>query len=126
MSGYYTGYTFANQIGLTTQVPFALEITTNKANKDVVRTEIKGKRAFLYKPKTVVTESNWKSLQFLDLVEKIENYSDSDEENETNTILKRYVQSECISLENFKDYLPFYSEDVIKNLYSIFSKCTLT
>lgn len=120
VNGYYTGYTFANQIGLTTQVPFALEIATNKAHENVIRTEIKEQRAVLYRPKTVVTESNWKLLQFLDLADKIENYSDVDEVDGTISILKRYVQDAGISVEKLNDYLPFYSEDVIKNLYSIF------
>lgn len=32
IEGYYSGYTFANQLGLTTQVPFNIEIVSNSAS----------------------------------------------------------------------------------------------
>ena len=32
IDGYYSGFTFANWLGITTQVPFKLEIVTNNTN----------------------------------------------------------------------------------------------
>lgn len=106
--GYYTGFTFANRIGLTTQVPFALEIATNKINTDKSIIEIQGQRAYLYKPRTAVTAQNWKILQFLDLMGRIEIYTDNGKG--TIRVLKRYVKGEHIEIGVINKYLQLYPE----------------
>ena len=42
--GYYSGYTFANQIGLSLQVPYVQEIVTNEASAKVREIDIKGQK----------------------------------------------------------------------------------
>lgn len=118
VKGYYTGFTFANQIGLITQVPFALEIVTNNVKENFLMTELKGQRAFLYKPKTLITTQNRKVLQFLDLLDKIDLYVDQDEK--ALTTLERYVRDENVELEMTKKYLQLYPERVSNRLKHIF------
>ena len=66
--GYYSGYTFANQIGLSLQVPYVQEIVTNEASAKVREIDIKGQKFIIRKPKAEVTEENVYTLQFLDFL----------------------------------------------------------
>lgn len=89
--GYITGASFANQIGLTTQMPAILEIVTNKeATKGRVITigvqKVRIKRSVL-----PITDSNASVLQFLDTVSQAEKYSELSEA-ETVSRLKAYLK----------------------------------
>ena len=68
MRGYYAGFTFANQMGLSLQVPYVQEIVSNEASAKVREIEIKGQKFLLRKPRTVITEENYRVLQFLDFL----------------------------------------------------------
>ena len=63
--GYYTGLSFLNQIGISQQVPAVIELVTNNTSCKRCIT-INGFKALLRKPKTMINNSNWKVLQFLD------------------------------------------------------------
>lgn len=54
--GYVSGLMFANQLGLTTQVPMVFEVVTNKATKDYRETSLGKSRVIVRKPRTTVTE----------------------------------------------------------------------
>ena len=45
--GYYSGYTFANLLGLTTQVPYTLEIVSNQASAKFRHINIKNQQIIL-------------------------------------------------------------------------------
>lgn len=70
------GYTFANQIGLSLQVPYVQEIVTNEASAKVREIDIKGQKFIIRKPKAEVTEENVYTLQFLDFLSDIDKYLD--------------------------------------------------
>ena len=72
LCGYISGVDFANQLGLTTQVPMKKEIVTNKATKDYREVMVGNAKVILRKPKVVVNEENYKVLQFLDLMKDID------------------------------------------------------
>lgn len=44
IEGYYSGYTFANQLGLTAQVPYTLEIVSNEASSKCREVNVKEQR----------------------------------------------------------------------------------
>lgn len=68
--GYKSGFTLANEVGVTTQVPATLEITTNKEKTAVRDIGSFGgwKRVILRKPRRPVTRRNVDALRFLDLI----------------------------------------------------------
>lgn len=74
--GYITGMSFANQLGLTTQMPAIIEIVTNReaTNGRVVRLGNFAVR--IKKSSVVVSEANAELLQFLDVVGQIEKYTE--------------------------------------------------
>lgn len=71
VDGFYAGNTFANQIGISTQVPQAIEIVSNKFLDD--GEVLIGKRRFdVRKPVVPVTKENVYVLQMLELLKNLE------------------------------------------------------
>ena len=64
--GFYSGYTLANRLGLSTQMPFKEEIISNYAPALVREVSIKNRKYVIRKPVVEVTEENAYVLQFLD------------------------------------------------------------
>ena len=62
VDGYYSGYTFANQVVVTSQVPVTVEIVLNEASAKVRDIKIKDQTIRLRKPKTTVIKDNAKVL----------------------------------------------------------------
>lgn len=118
IDGYYSGFTFANQMGLTTQVPYTLEIVTNAASANVRQVDIKGQRVVLRKPKTTITRQNYRILQFLDLLKDIELYSDEPEADAAQR-LASYIKAENMKQSEVDRYLPLYPDKVYRNLYEM-------
>lgn len=77
--GYITGASFANQLGLTTQMPAVLEITTNKEATKGRLVTIGGQTIRIKRSVLPVTEENAKVLQFLDAVSVADRYSELEE-----------------------------------------------
>ena len=80
IDGYYSGYTFANQLGVITQVPYTLEIVSNNASAKVQEVNLQGRKVILRKAKIPVTKENYKILQFLDFLKDVELYMDKNNE----------------------------------------------
>ena len=68
--GYYSGLSLENKVGVSTQVPAVLEVTTNKVNKWVREVEPFGgwRKIVVRKPRTEVNKGNVVVLMFLDLI----------------------------------------------------------
>lgn len=114
--GYYSGYTFANQIGLSLQVPYVQEIVTNEASAKVREIDIKGQKFIIRKPKAEVTEENVYTLQFLDFLSDIDKYMDGSSENILDK-LEKLIKDEKITKELIDTYISLYPTKVYKNLY---------
>ena len=114
--GYYSGYTFANQIGLSLQVPYVQEIVTNEASAKVREIDIKGQKFIIRKPKAEVTEENVYTLQFLDFLSDIDKYLDGSSESILDK-LEKLIKDEKITKELIDTYISLYPTKVYKNLY---------
>ena len=100
--GYYTGLTFKNQIGISTQVPAVIEVITNNTScKRVV--SIGKRKAIINRPKIDVDYNNYRILQFLDLICSLS----LDEIKEHFDILYKYVRAH-FTVKNLNDYLDLY------------------
>jgi len=100
--GYYTGLTFQNIIGISTQVPAVVEVVTNNTSCKRVVT-INGRKAIINKPKIEVDYHNYKILQFLDLI----NTLNDDEIKKHKDILYSYIRDN-LTKKNLNDYLDLY------------------
>ena len=114
--GYYSGYTFANQIGFSLQVPYVQEIVTNEASAKVREIDIKGQKFIIRKPKAEVTEENVYTLQFLDFLSDIDKYLDGSSDNILDK-LDKLIKDENITKELIDKYISLYPTRVYKNLY---------
>ena len=114
--GYYSGYTFANQMGLSLQVPYVQEIVSNEASAKVREIEIKGQKFRLRKPRTVITEENFRVLQFLDFLVDYDKYLDGSVED-VSARLVQIIKDENITINIIDAYISLYPTKVYKNLY---------
>lgn len=116
--GYVGGILFANQLGLTTQVPGAYEIYTNKATTEYRETQLANLRVILRKPYCAIDAENAATLQFLDLLKEIRDISEVDGEELTNRLVS-YMKKKSIGFENIRQFLPYYPERIYKNMYEV-------
>lgn len=116
--GYVGGILFANQLGMTTQVPRAYEIYTNKATTEYRETKLANLRVILRKPYCAIYEKNAVMLQFLDLLKEIVDISEVDGEELTNRLIS-YMKKKSIGFENMRQFLPYYPERIYKNMYEV-------
>ena len=113
--GYFAGAIFANQIGLTTQMPATLEIVTSRESTKG-RTVIVGSQAVrLKRPATTITSENAGLLQFLDAVSQAEKYSELSDSG-TGILLKNYAKQQNYSKELLSSVLPGITGPTAKKL----------
>lgn len=75
VDGFYAGNTFANQIGISTQVPYVIEIVSNNVLDDG-EVLIGNRRFDVRKPVVPITKENVRVLQMLDILVKLDAYLD--------------------------------------------------
>ncbi|MDO4197811.1 MAG: DUF6088 family protein [Erysipelotrichaceae bacterium] len=115
--GYYSGYTFANQLGLSTQVPSSIEIVSNLASANYRELNIRKQKIILRKPRVMITEENAVILQLLDLLKDYEQYADITEEGVIK--IKEYIKSIKIRRDDMDKYLIYYPDRIYKTVYEL-------
>lgn len=118
IDGYYAGYTFANQLGLTVQAPYVTEIVSNNASARVREIKMKGKRIVLRKSRTKITKENCRVLQFLDLLKDIDTYIDCSAEDASERLMN-YIRTESITRNDIDKYISQFPVKVYKNMYEM-------
>lgn len=116
--GYVGGILFANQLGLTTQVPALYEVYTNKATTEYRETKLANLRVILRKPYCEIDTKNAETLQFLDLIKEVVDISKVDGEELTKRLLG-YMKKKNIGFESMKPFLPYYPDRIYKNMYEV-------
>ena len=113
--GYFAGATFANQIGLTTQMPATLEIVTSKESTKGRTVTVGSQTVRLKRPVTTITSENAGLLQFLDAVSQAEKYSELSDSG-TGILLKNYAKQQNYSKELLSSVLPGITGPTAKKL----------
>ena len=88
--GYITGLLFANQLGLTTQMPAVIEIVTNRESTNGRMLMVGNQKVRVKKSSISVSEDNAELLQLLDAIGQAEKYTELTIE-ETIDILITYI-----------------------------------
>lgn len=114
--GYFSGISFANKLGITTQVPIACEVVTNKASKDYREIQLANSRIILRKPRIVIDENNYRILQFLDLMKDIDNFTELTGAELTKRLIG-YMKLANITFSDLTIYLTYYPDKIYRNLY---------
>lgn len=112
VNGYYSGHTFLNQIGLSTQVPAIREITTNNTSCNKRTININGRTAIIRKSKTNVDFRNWEILQFLDMF----HFLNVEEVKANEQLLINYINQKSFLRCDLDKYIGLYSFSTVEKL----------
>jgi len=118
VDGYFSGYTFANQLGVTTQVPYVLEIVSNNASAKVREVKLQERRVLLRKAKVPVTSENYRVLQLLDFLKDADLYAEVSNEK-TYEIIRKYIKDERIRKSDVDVYIKQYPDKIYKHIYEM-------
>ena len=124
VEGYYSGYTFANQIGVSSQVPRKVEIVSN--NIAAKRREVSnGKKIYIVRRSGVfITNENFKTLQLLDFLKNMNNFT-----SENDNIAERlaeYVKYSKIKRADIDQYISAYPDATYRYFYETGLEYVLT
>lgn len=114
--GYYSGYTLANRMGLSTQVPLKEEITSNYAPAQVRELTIKSRKYILRRPVVEVTDENVAVLQFLDCLKDLEKCAEEEPEV-CGRILTGYAREHALTKVVVDRFLANYPLKIYKAIY---------
>lgn len=114
--GYYSGYTLANRMGLSTQVPFIEEITSNYAPAPVRELTIKNRKYIIRRPIVNITEENVKVLQFLDCLKDVDKCAE-EELDICGQILTKYAKEHKITKAMIDKFIINYPMRTYKAIY---------
>ncbi|MCM1258153.1 MAG: DUF6088 family protein [Roseburia sp.] len=114
--GYYSGYTLANRMGLSTQVPYTEEITSNFAPALVRELKIKERKYILRRPAVKITEENVAVLQFLDCLKDLEKCAEEEPEV-CGRILTDYAEKHALTKTIVDRFLVNYPLKIYKAIY---------
>lgn len=111
--GYYSGYTLANRMGLSHQVPFTEEITSNLAPVPVREITIKNRKYIVRRPVVKITDENVKVLQFLECLKDIEKCAEEEPEI-CGQILTKYAREHAITKQDVDRFIKKYPMKIHK------------
>ena len=100
--GYITGLSFANQLGLTTQMPAVIEIVTNREATNGRTLMVGNQKVRVKKSVIPVSEDNAELLQLLDSVGQAEKYTELTIE-ETVDVLITYMRKKKFTKKQLSD-----------------------
>lgn len=112
--GFYSGITFMNNIGLSSQVPNTYEIMTNKESTRVRKVKVENQEVILRKSRVKINKDNYITLQFLEFITStsIEFLLNNKEK------IRKYFFNNVDKNQVIK-YMTEYPSKTIKNLYSL-------
>ncbi|MBR1624023.1 MAG: hypothetical protein IJ675_08985 [Pseudobutyrivibrio sp.] len=116
--GFYSGNTFANQLGISTQVPHTVEIVSNNTNSAPRDVSIGNRKFNVKKPLVTITDENVYVLQMLDLLSNLDAYLDYDYEEARKCFLK-FIQLHDIKRSDVDRYIRKYPLTAFKFYYEL-------
>ncbi|MCM1540839.1 MAG: DUF6088 family protein [Blautia sp.] len=118
IDGFYAGNTFANQIGISTQVPRVVEIVSNNTNSAPREIEIGRRRFYVKKSIEKVTAENVYVLQMLELLKSLDTYLDDTYEVARDKFAE-YIRMHDIKRADVDQYIRKYPAVIFKNYYEL-------
>ena len=118
IDGFYGGNSFANQIGITTQVPRVVEIVSNNTNSSDREVRIGNRRFYVRKPIVQITKDNVYVLQLLELLKNLDAYLDYSYE-EAQEKFAEYITIHGITRGDVDLYIRKYPMATFKYYYEL-------
>ena len=118
IDGFYGGHSFANQIGITTQVPRVVEIVSNNTNSSDREVKIGNRRFYVRKPVVPITKENVYVLQMLELLKNLDAYLDYSYA-EAKDKFAEYISVHGIKRSDVDCYIRNYPVSTFKYYYEL-------
>ena len=118
IDGFYGGNSFANQIGISTQVPQVVEIVSNNTNSSDREVRIGNRRFYVKKPIVQITKENVYVLQMLELLKNLDAYLDYSYE-EAREKFAEYISFHGIKRSDVDMYIRKYPVATFKYYYEL-------
>ena len=114
VDGFYSGNTFANQLGISTQVPNKVEIVSNNMAAKIREIPI-GKRTFIVRrPVVPINDENVYVLQLLDLLKNLDMYLDESYDVAHDKV-SQFVQIHGITKNDVDSYIREFPIAIFKS-----------
>lgn len=111
--GYYSGASFLNQLGLSTQVPNVIEIYTNNESAKVREVKIGTIKVLLRKARTTIDSTNVAVQSFLELMNYV---SPSFFNDERKQITAKYIKDTGITRNDIAKYAGVFPDKAMRTL----------
>lgn len=118
IDGFYTGNKFANQLGITTQVPMVVEIMSNNTNSSDREVKIGNRRFYIKRPVVPITKENVYVLQMLELLKNLDAYLDYSYD-EARERFAEYIKFHKIKKSDVDLYIRNYPNAIFKYYYEM-------
>lgn len=118
IDGFYGGNSFANQIGITAQVPRVVEIVSNNTKSSDREVRIGERRFYVKKPIVPVTKENVFVLQMLELLKNLDSYLDYSYA-EAEEKFAEYIAVHGITKKDVDRYIRKYPMSTFKYYYEL-------
>ena len=110
--GFYSGLSFYNKLGISTQVPFTFEIVTNKEVSRKRMVTINNRNVILKNAYTSINKDNVLEMQLLDFINSASNEDIADNYD----ILKSYIKNNKLRKEVVMELLIYFPAKTSKKL----------
>lgn len=112
-SGFYSGMTALNKLGLTTQMPNTIEICTNNETTKLRNIKVSNQNVTLRRSRVKITNDNLNVLSFLELMNTVPlGFFDDDRK----ALIKKWVTDNGISRRSVMKYAPAFPDKTMRNL----------
>ncbi len=118
VDGFYAGNTFANQLGISVQVPRIVEIVSNNTNSAPREVKIGKQKFFVRKPVTKITAENVYVLQMMDLLKNLDIYLECTYDDAKSKFAE-YIKLHDIKRADVDKYIRSYPVMIFKNYYEM-------
>lgn len=123
--GYFAGFTLANMLGVSTQVPYVTEIISNLATTDGNMIILSKRRFIVSKPFTKITNKNVQAQMVLSCINDIDKCAEYDD-NVCGEILTRYAKRCNITQKDVNSVIKSYPSDIFDKIERIGVKFVTT
>lgn len=111
--GYFSGMTFMNMLGLSTQMPNTMEIYTNNESSRVREVPVGSQKVLLRRARTAINSSNAATMSFLELM----NFTDAGfYDADKKIIVAAFIEKNRITRKSISEYSPYFPDKAMRTL----------
>lgn len=111
--GYFSGITFMNRLGLSTQMPNTLELYTNNEPSRVREVSVGGQRVLLRRSRSRIDSGNAAAMSFLELM----NFTDAAfYDAEKKKIIAGFIKNNKITRKAIAECAPYFPDKALRTL----------